>query len=48
LADIKEGEGELLKMDQGTYWGRFNANLETEAKVRINILNFPGWRVFVD
>ncbi len=49
LADITEGKGNASGMEQGTYWGRFNAKIDSaNARVRVNIFNFPGWKVFID
>lgn len=48
LAEVMEGEGEIEGAEQGTYWGKFNANIESdEALLRINTFYFPGWRVFM-
>lgn len=48
LAEVMQGEGEISSAEQGTYWGLFNADIASEeALVRINIFDFPGWRVFV-
>lgn len=49
LAEFIEGEGEITKVEEGTYWGKFNANVESEeALIRINIFEFPNWVVTVD
>jgi len=48
-AEIMEGEGEIIKPTQGTYWAKFNANIESEtAIIRLGIFQFPNWRAFVD
>lgn len=47
LAEIMEGEGALEKFSQGTFWGLFESKLTKDSKIRIGILNFPGWRVFI-
>ena len=48
LAEIMEGKGDVSGFQQGTYWGVFNADIETEkATIRINIFKFPGWKVFI-
>lgn len=49
LVDLVEGEGEIEKSEQGTYWVKFNTNITSDTSVvRINIYQFPNWRVFVD
>lgn len=49
LAEIMQGEGTISEMKQGTNWAIFKLNIKNEkAKIRINILKFPGWRVWVD
>lgn len=49
LAEVVEGEGSILGSDQGTYWGTFTTNVETEtALIRINIFDFPGMKVYMD
>ena len=48
LAEFMDGEGNLAFPAQGTYWGKFIANVESEeAKLRVNILYFPGWKIFL-
>jgi hypothetical protein len=47
IAEIMEGEGKIEGAEEGTYWVKFNAKIDSKAaKVRINIFDFPGWRVF--
>ncbi|MFV1917758.1 MAG: hypothetical protein ACC618_04750, partial [Patescibacteria group bacterium] len=49
LVEIMDGKGTILDSEQGTYWAKFRINLESEeAVVRINIFDFPGWRIFLD
>jgi hypothetical protein len=49
LAEILEGQGEVLEESEGTNWARFGLAVESEkAVVRISILDFPEWKVFVD
>jgi len=49
LAEVMEGEGEITRVEEGTYWGKFNANIESEeAAIRINTFEFPNWIVTVD
>lgn len=47
VADIVMGEGEIISELEGTYWAKFTAQIDSdESLVRINILDFPNWRVF--
>ena len=49
LVDLVEGEGEIEKAEQGTYWVKFNAHVTSNTSIiRINIYKYPNWRVFVD
>lgn len=49
LAEVVEGEGAITGSDQGTYWGLFNTTVDSDtALIRINIFDFPGWKVFID
>ncbi|MCS7092713.1 MAG: hypothetical protein NZM26_05215 [Patescibacteria group bacterium] len=43
------GSGAVSKEENGTYWSKGNILVTTDlAQIRINILDFPGWRVFVN
>lgn len=44
--EIMTGKGEVSNFSQGTYWAKFDVNLAASSQVRLNILYFPGWRVF--
>lgn len=49
LAEVIDGKGEISEMKSGSYWGKFEINVFSDiVKVRVNILKFPGWRVFFD
>lgn len=49
IADVLDGEGEVLGGSQGTNWLRLKVLVASrDAKIRINIFQFPVWRVFVD
>ena len=49
LAEILEGEGEIVNPQQGTNWAEFNVKIDSDkAIVRIGIFQFPDWRVFMD
>lgn len=49
VADIVEGKGKIINADQGTNWANFKVVVDSDsAKVRINIFQFPDWRVFID
>lgn len=47
VAVISDGKGSIINGIEGTDWVKFDANIESESSiVRINILDFPEWRVF--
>jgi hypothetical protein len=47
--EIMEGHATISGYEQGTYWAKFVTEVDgKEAVVRINIFDFPKWRVFVD
>lgn len=49
LAEIVEGRGEIKNMESGTNWAKFTVNIQdSDARVRINIFDFPNWKIFVD
>lgn len=48
VAEFTDKEGEISKIDEGTNWTRFTVKSEEESVIRINILDFPEWRIFVD
>lgn len=49
VAEVVRGEGEVVSASQGTDWARFIVNIDSDQSVvRINILQFPDWRVFID
>ncbi len=49
LAELIDGDGSISGSDQGTYWGLFNTQIETDtALVRINIFDFPNWKTYMD
>jgi hypothetical protein len=49
VAEIMEGEVDLQKPEEGTYWVSFIAKVTSEkSKVRMNILDFPNWKVFAN
>lgn len=48
VAEMMDGEGVVLGTEQGTYFSKFNVNIESEeAQVRLSTFYFPGWKVFV-
>lgn len=48
-ADVVSGEAEVANKQLGTDWASFDVNVKNqEATVRVNILMFPNWKVFVD
>ena len=49
LAEIVKGEGEIKNMESGTNWAKFATDIEgADATIRINIFDFPDWKIFVD
>ncbi|MEJ2441715.1 MAG: hypothetical protein P8Y06_02235 [Patescibacteria group bacterium] len=49
LAEVMGGEGQISKGESGTYWAKFNVDIESEnSLVRIDIFKFPNWKVTVD
>jgi hypothetical protein len=49
LAEVMDGEGRVYDEESGTDWARFGVDIESEeALVRIGVLKFPGWIVYVD
>jgi len=49
IAEIIEGEGEIVDPKQGTNWAEFNVKIDSDtAIVRIGIFQFPDWQVFID
>lgn len=49
VAEYVKGEGSIPSSQEGTNWAQFVTYTESDdAVVRVNILNFPGWRVFVN
>jgi len=48
-AEAREGNVEIINYQEGSYWALFNADVKTPvAKVRLNIMEFPGWKIFID
>ncbi len=49
LAEVIDGKGDIISPKESTNWATFNANITSNyALVRINIFQFPNWRVFID
>lgn len=49
VADIVSGSGEITEAKQKTNFAEFIAKAnDGSAQVRVNILQFPGWKVFID
>ncbi|MBI4028841.1 MAG: hypothetical protein HY376_00520 [Candidatus Blackburnbacteria bacterium] len=49
VADIVSGKGQISDASQGSNWAKFKVTQdEDDGKVRINIFQFPGWKVSVD
>lgn len=48
LAEITKGKGKIENEQAGTNWGKFNVDAEGGLIVRINVFEFPVWKVRVD
>ncbi|MCJ7805582.1 hypothetical protein MUP46_02970 [Patescibacteria group bacterium] len=49
LAEVGKGTAQITELKEGTSWATFNVNVDSDtAKLRINIFEYPGWRVFID
>lgn len=48
LAEVMTGKGEITDTYAGTNWAKFNVNLEEDSSVRIDLFQFPVWKVELD
>lgn len=48
VAEVVRGEGKVITGELGSDWAKMAVEMETEGVLRINIIDFPTWRVFVD
>ncbi|MCJ7805581.1 YfhO family protein [Patescibacteria group bacterium] len=49
LAETVKGEADLTNLSEGTNWAKFDVNVVSDkADVRINIFDYPVWKVYVD
>jgi hypothetical protein len=49
MVEVLEGEAEATNQEQGTNWAKFDVEvISEEAQIRLNILKFPQWKIFVD
>lgn len=49
LAEVVDGEAVVSKVDQGTNWARFTLIVDSpQTMVRINLFDFPTWKITVD
>jgi len=49
LTEIMEGVANVSNVAEGTNWALFDVSVNSDqAKIRINILDFPNWRVFAN
>src|SRR5690606_35195072 len=46
VAEIVEGDAQLISGPQGTDWVDLEVRANEASMVRINTLMFPGWKVF--
>jgi hypothetical protein len=49
LVDVVDGKVEVSNESYGTDWAKFDLEIQsTEAKIRVNIFNYPIWKAYVD
>ncbi|HKB88334.1 MAG TPA: 6-pyruvoyl-tetrahydropterin synthase-related protein [Patescibacteria group bacterium] len=48
LAEIFTGNGNVTNTLEGTNWARFDVNLTTDSVVRIDLFQFPNWKITLD
>lgn len=49
LVDVIKGKGEVSFEKWGTNWASFSTNFSDKENIlRINIYNYPSWKVFID
>ncbi len=48
LAESVRGIVEISNAKQGTNWAQFDIDAKEDSQIRINIYQFPNWKVFVD
>lgn len=47
VAEVIRGEGKVTEAKLGTDWAKMTVQMEKEGVLRINIIDFPNWRVKV-
>ncbi len=49
IAETVKGKADLANLSEGTNWAKFDVDVVSDnADVRINIFDYPVWRVFID
>lgn len=48
LAEVMIGKGEIINPSAGTNWAKFDVNLTQDSEIRIDLFQFPVWKVMVD
>lgn len=48
IAKVMNGEGRITKASQGTDWAKFDTNLTSNSTIRINLFQFPVWKILID
>jgi len=46
--EVMTGNGVIRNYEQGSSWAKFGLEIKEDSQVRINILSFPKWKVFID
>ncbi len=48
LAEVVDGKGIVTDGLEGTDWAKFNVNLVSDSVVRVDLFEFPVWKITVD
>jgi hypothetical protein len=48
VAEVTDGQGTVTGGAQGTDWAKFNTSLTTDSIVRVNLFQFPVWKITLD
>jgi hypothetical protein len=48
IAEFMEGSGQVMNVQEGTDWAKFDVNVEEDAVLRIGLLDFPEWQVLLN
>lgn len=48
LAEVITGKGQITNPLEGTNWAKFDVSLTSDSVIRINLFQFPVWKIKVD